>query len=66
MITIQELPELSPPGLLPRSIDVILEDDLSDSCKPGDRVYICGIFKAVTPRYGNSVKGVAGYKHQGY
>ncbi|CAD7695668.1 unnamed protein product [Ostreobium quekettii] len=50
VITIQELPELSPPGLLPRSIDVILEDDLADMCKPGDRVYVCGIFKAVTPR----------------
>lgn len=46
-ITIQELPEKSPPGQLPRSVDVLIESDLCDACKPGDRVGICGIFRAV-------------------
>lgn len=46
-ITIQEMPEKSPPGQLPRSIDVLLEGDLCDVCKPGDRVNISGIFRAV-------------------
>ncbi|CAN8069341.1 unnamed protein product [Agarophyton chilense] len=46
-ITIQELPEKSPPGQLPRSVDVLIEGDLCDVCKPGDRVSISGIFRAV-------------------
>lgn len=46
-LTIQEMPEKSPPGQLPRSIDILLEGDLCDICKPGDRVNISGIFRAV-------------------
>lgn len=46
-ITIQEMPEKSPPGQLPRSVEVLIESDLCDACKPGDRVSISGIFRAV-------------------
>ncbi|KAI5168729.1 DNA replication licensing factor MCM3 [Pancytospora epiphaga] len=45
-VTLQEMPEHSPPGLLPRSINVILSSDLVDSVKPGDRVRITGIYKS--------------------
>ena len=44
-IQIQEPPERTPIGQLPRSIEVIIEDDLVDKVKPGDRVQINGVFK---------------------
>lgn len=46
-ITIQEMPERAPLGQLPRSIDVVLSDDLVDMVKPGDRVRIAGIYRAL-------------------
>lgn len=52
-ISIQEMPERAPAGQLPRGVDVIFDDDLVDSVKPGDRVQIVGIYRTLGNRNTN-------------
>uniref|UniRef100_A0A7C4NPT9 DNA helicase n=1 Tax=Staphylothermus marinus TaxID=2280 RepID=A0A7C4NPT9_STAMA len=47
-IVIQERPEATPPGQIPRSIEVILTGDIVDSTRPGDRVTVTGVLKVMT------------------
>jgi DNA replication licensing factor MCM3 len=54
MVSIQEMPERAPPGQLPRSIDVVMDDDLVDQCKPGDRIQLVGMYRSMGNRVGQS------------
>lgn len=54
-VRIQEKPEDLPPGQLPRSMDIKLIEDMVDVARPGDRVTVTGIVRAiqeVVPRRG--------------
>ena len=46
-MAIQEMPERAPTGQIPRSIDVVLNADLVDKVKPGDRVRIYGVYRSL-------------------
>ena len=38
---------MAPPGLLPMSVNVVLQNSLVGSVKPGDRVQMIGIYRIV-------------------
>jgi DNA replication licensing factor MCM3 len=46
-LSLQEMPEESPPGQLPRSVEIVLHNDLVDVVKAGDRVKIYGVYRSM-------------------
>jgi len=46
-IRIQERPEDLPPGQLPRAVDIKLVEDLVDVARPGDRISVSGVVRAL-------------------
>lgn len=52
-LTLQEMPEMAPAGQLPRCVDVVLQHDLVDKCKPGDRVQVVGSYRCLPNKQGS-------------
>lgn len=57
-LAIQEMPERAPAGLLPCSVDVVLDGDLCDKCKPGDRVRVFGVFRPLPSTQNGETNGL--------
>eukprot|EP01062_Namystynia_karyoxenos_P070141 TRINITY_DN65518_c0_g1_i1.p1 TRINITY_DN65518_c0_g1~~TRINITY_DN65518_c0_g1_i1.p1 ORF type:complete len:897 (+),score=317.49 TRINITY_DN65518_c0_g1_i1:83-2692(+) len=52
LVRVQESPEATPPGQTPCTIQAWMHDELFDSCCPGDRVTLTGIFSTRAVRKG--------------
>ena len=56
-ITIQEMPEKAPAGQLPRSVEIVCDNDLVDKCKPGDRILAIGVYRCLPNKQAGYTSG---------
>ncbi len=55
-ICIQERPENLPPGQMPRSVTILLTNDMVDTVRPGDRLAVVGVLKSI-PDFSQKTSG---------
>lgn len=58
VIKLQETPDLVPDGQTPHSINLCVYDELVDSCRAGDRIEVCGIFRSLPVRANARQRGL--------
>jgi len=56
-VFIQDMPERTRAGTMPRTVECILDRDLVDSCKPGDRVQMIGVYRTLANRVSGESAG---------
>lgn len=54
-VTIQEMPENVPTGQLSRSMEIVLQEDLVDLTKPGDRIQVNGVLRPLGSSQTNTI-----------
>eukprot|EP00250_Pteridium_aquilinum_P010421 c19376_g1_i1 orf=124-2694(-) len=52
IVRLQETPDAIPDGETPHTVSLLMHDKLVDAAKPGDRVEITGVFRAMSVRVG--------------
>eukprot|EP01055_Gregarina_sp_Pseudo9_P001481 Gregarina_sp_Pseudo_9__1480@NODE_19_length_5871_cov_29_635631_g17_i0_p1_GENE_NODE_19_length_5871_cov_29_635631_g17_i0NODE_19_length_5871_cov_29_635631_g17_i0_p1_ORF_typecomplete_len892_score249_51MCM/PF00493_23/4_5e88MCM_OB/PF17207_3/1_7e27MCM_lid/PF17855_1/3_5e02MCM_lid/PF17855_1/1_9e21Mg_chelatase/PF01078_21/1e09AAA_3/PF07726_11/1_9e06AAA_5/PF07728_14/1e05Sigma54_activat/PF00158_26/2_9e05Sigma54_activ_2/PF14532_6/0_0012RuvB_N/PF05496_12/0_0092MCM_N/PF14551_6/0_025AAA_2/PF07724_14/0_069AAA/PF00 len=58
-LTVQEMPEITPTGQLPRTVEIVCEHDLVDAVKPGDRIRVYGVLRALPFKDSAAISGLA-------
>lgn len=58
IVKLQETPDEIPEGGTPHTVSVVMHDKLVDSGKPGDRVEITGVYRAMSVRIGPTQRTV--------
>jgi DNA replication licensing factor MCM3 len=57
-VVLQEMPERARVGQLPRSVELILQHDLVDRIKPGDRAQCVGVYRPLASVQAGQAQGV--------